>query len=87
MWRKLWSVLDGVLGVLFWAFLGAILGGFFAYGGGAAYGELANVSNFEGMYGYAVMFGMVPAGAALGTTICGIYGIVRWRRSRPAPQT
>ena len=41
MWGRLWAVLDGVLGVLFRAFLGALVGGFLAYCGGAAYGELA----------------------------------------------
>jgi hypothetical protein len=71
-----------VIAILLWMLLGAVLGAFAGYFGGVAYGELANVSNREGMYGYAVVFGMAPAGAGLGALAGLILGIVRWQRRR-----
>ncbi|PHP68796.1 hypothetical protein CSC94_02035 [Zhengella mangrovi] len=38
------------------AILGAVLGGFVGFGAGFAYVELANVTDFEGASGYAVVF-------------------------------
>jgi hypothetical protein len=72
------------MGVLGWALFGALLGAIVAYLGGEAYGALAKVSNFEGGFGMALIFVIVPAGTVLGALIFTIYGIVRWRRNRAA---
>jgi hypothetical protein len=84
MGKSLWTLLDAILGVLFWAVLGALVGGFLAYYGGVAYGNLANISDFEGGYSMGVVFVLVLFGAVLGVIIGTAYGILRWRRWRAA---
>lgn len=70
------------MGVLGWALLGTLVGAIIAYLGGEAYSALAQVSNFEGGYGMALVFVITPAGAVLGAVIFAVYGIVRRRRNR-----
>ncbi|MCC7274788.1 MAG: hypothetical protein IT561_19115, partial [Alphaproteobacteria bacterium] len=71
--RTVWSLLGLVLG--------ACIGGIAGMGLGIAYVDLANVSSFEGLAGYTVMFLFVLPGILVGMIAGAVAG---WRRSRRA---